>query len=97
MNFYKQISIIGFLLFFLVFIELVNTHGDDRMSRMRYLETPDLSLLVFSAQTTEGPYPAEIDDYNQSTNLVAYGRAGSPGLDEDRESVTEGTPIDLTL
>lgn len=69
--------------------------GDDHICEMRYLES--INGLVYTAQTTAGPFPATLNDYVNSTDLLAAGKAGQPGLTADRDSVINGVKLTLNL
>lgn len=75
---------------------LVKSDFDD-MCHMYYLEAIDTSNLVFVASTTEGPFPATLQDYNDNQDLTAWGKAGSSGVSSDRDSVVKGVPITLNF
>lgn len=88
------------LLTYLLFSSLLivkSSVGDDCVSRMYHLEAIEESNLVFVATTTAGPFPATLADYNDSSDLLAWGKAGSAGLTEDRITVTQGVPLQITF
>eukprot|EP00934_Nitzschia_sp_Nitz4_P006710 Nitzschia sp. Nitz4//scaffold262_size27079//25283//26323//NITZ4_P3/40-3//-1//CDS//3329544760//6700//frame0 len=65
----------------------------------RHLVIDDLSMVVImaDASTTQGPYDEDEEDYVFTSDMTAAAKAGSAGVDEDRDTVLGGVPFNLTL
>eukprot|EP00934_Nitzschia_sp_Nitz4_P003975 Nitzschia sp. Nitz4//scaffold180_size44305//39152//40087//NITZ4_007243-RA/size44305-processed-gene-0.46-mRNA-1//1//CDS//3329539479//3965//frame0 len=74
-----------------------NVAGHGQMSR--HLVTEDLSMVVVmaDAETTQGPYYEEDSSYMNTNDLTEAATAGSTGVTEDRDSVLDGVPLELTM
>ena len=75
-------------------------HHHDRMSRHLVLQNVANTdvIMIAEAETTEGPFDEEESDYMDSTDMTLAATAGSSGgIIEDRLSVLNGVPLDLTL
>lgn len=73
-------------------------HAHANISRHLLLEDTSMVVLLSDTQQTPGPFAEEDDDYVRVTNdLTQAGVAGSPGLTEDRATVTEGVPLTITI
>ena len=72
----------------------------DRISRhlvLNNVANTDV-IMIAEAETTEGPFDEEESDYMDSTDMTLAATAGSSGgIIEDRLSVLNGVPLDLTL
>ena len=82
--------------YFSMLVGSVTAHGNDKMSRHLVMEGTDV-VMIAEAGTTEGPFDEEESDYMDSTDMTLAAYAGSPGITQDRLSVINGIPMDLTL
>ena len=70
----------------------------NKLSRHLVLEDLSMVIIMAEAEQTQGPFAEQEDDYVWTTNdLTAAGRAGAPGLTEDRLSVVNGAPLQLVM
>lgn len=88
---------------FLVFISIGITprialaHGT-KNSRHLVIDDLEMVALISEAQTTAGPFIEDLDtDYNNDPDMTDWARAGSTGLTEDRDTVLNGVPLNLTF
>ena len=85
-----------FVIYISITFNIIYSHiGDDHICEMRYLES--INGLVYNALTTEGPFPATINDYINSTDLLNAGKAGQSGMTDDRDTFLNGVKINIKL
>eukprot|EP00934_Nitzschia_sp_Nitz4_P005527 Nitzschia sp. Nitz4//scaffold73_size107353//50958//52361//NITZ4_004319-RA/size107353-processed-gene-0.25-mRNA-1//-1//CDS//3329557473//5517//frame0 len=83
----------------LLLLALVSSQVDGHGQMSRHLVTDDLSMVVVMADatTTQGPYYETDEDYINTSDMTAYATAGSPGVTEDRSTVLDGIPLELSI
>ncbi|CAB9518259.1 protocatechuate 3,4-dioxygenase [Seminavis robusta] len=87
-------------LLLVVFVDVAVSHGgSDKLARHLVIEDLSMVVVMADAEQTPGPFAEQDDDYVWTTNdLTAAGRAGAPGIgDQDRATVVNGIPMDMTV